>query len=146
MVHIHRNVCPDCDNIFAVHAPSRCHAEMGSLYWHLRHDFRPFYALQRHYTIGPILFDNNTGGRQPDGCFLGMVPIYSPPAYTGGWIIAVGVGLELNTWMGTLIIAVGLWAIYYHRIRVEEEELVARLGSPYEEYRRESWRMFWGIW
>jgi protein-S-isoprenylcysteine O-methyltransferase Ste14 len=68
------------------------------------------------------------------------------PAYTGGWIIAVGVGLELNTWIGTLIIAVGLWAIYYHRIRVEEEELVARLGSPYEEYCRKSWRMFWGIW
>lgn len=68
------------------------------------------------------------------------------PAYTGGWLISVGLGLGLDTWMGTLVLAIGLWAIYLRRIRVEEQALVVHLGKPYEEYRRHTRRMFPGVW
>lgn len=68
------------------------------------------------------------------------------PAYTGGWLIAVGVGLSLDTWVGTLIIGLGLLALYYQRICVEEQALVQHLGSAYASYRQRTDRMFPGIW
>ena len=68
------------------------------------------------------------------------------PAYTGGWLIAVGLGVGLDTWIGTLIIAVGLFAIYAYRISVEEQALVAHLGTAYRDYRRHTRRMFPGAW
>ncbi|MCL4318870.1 MAG: isoprenylcysteine carboxylmethyltransferase family protein [Firmicutes bacterium] len=67
------------------------------------------------------------------------------PAYTGGWLIAVGLGLGLDTWVGTVIIAVGLFAIYLRRIRVEEEALVSHLGPSYSPYRQNTYHMFPGI-
>lgn len=68
------------------------------------------------------------------------------PAYTGGWLIAVGLGLGLDTWVGTLIIGGGLLAIYNQRIRVEEQVLVQHFGSAYASYRQRTNRMFPGIW
>ena len=68
------------------------------------------------------------------------------PAYTGGWLIAVGLGLGLDTWIGTVIIAVGLLAIYLRRIRVEEQALVSHLGPSYSHYRQNTYHMFPGIW
>ena len=68
------------------------------------------------------------------------------PAYTGGWLIAVGLGLGLDTWVGTVILAVGLLAIYRHRIRVEEQALESHLGAAYAHYRQHTYHMFPGIW
>lgn len=68
------------------------------------------------------------------------------PAYTGGWLIAVGLGLSLDTWIGTLVIAVGLLVIYRRRISVEEQALVQYFGSAYERYRQHTYYMFPGIW
>ena len=68
------------------------------------------------------------------------------PAYTGGWLIAVGLGLGLDTWVGTVIIAIGLFAIYLRRIRVEEQALVSHLGSSYSHYRQNTYHMFPWIW
>ena len=68
------------------------------------------------------------------------------PAYTGGWLIAVGLGLSLDTWLGTLIVAVGLFGIYLRRIRVEERALEKHFGSSYSNYRQNTHHMFPGIW
>jgi protein-S-isoprenylcysteine O-methyltransferase Ste14 len=68
------------------------------------------------------------------------------PAYTGGWLIAVGLGLSLDTWVGATVIAVGLFAIYLSRIRIEEHALVKHLGSAYSDYRQHTYSMFPGIW
>ncbi|MCY0906810.1 MAG: isoprenylcysteine carboxylmethyltransferase family protein [Sulfobacillus thermotolerans] len=68
------------------------------------------------------------------------------PAYTGGWLIAVGLGLGLDTWVGTIIIAVGLFAIYRRRILIEEQALVSHMGSSYSHYRQHTYHMFPWIW
>ena len=68
------------------------------------------------------------------------------PAYTGGWLIAVGLGLSLDTWVGTAVIAVGLFTIYLGRIRIEEQALVKHLGVAYSDYRQHTSSMFPGIW
>ncbi|SHK57608.1 methyltransferase family protein [Alicyclobacillus tolerans] len=68
------------------------------------------------------------------------------PAYTGGFITAVGIGLGLRTWWGVLLCGIGLLLIYAYRIRVEEKVLVQHFGEKYLEYRKRTWRMFPGIW
>ncbi len=68
------------------------------------------------------------------------------PAYTGGWITAVGIGFGLRTWWGVLLCGIGLLLIYAYRIRVEEKVLVEHFGERYVEYRKRTRRMFPGIW
>lgn len=68
------------------------------------------------------------------------------PAYTGGWIIAVGMGFGLQTWWGVLLCGIGLLLIYAYRVRVEEKVLVQHFGEIYIEYRKGTRKMFPGIW
>ena len=68
------------------------------------------------------------------------------PAYTGGWITVVGIGLGLGTWWGALLCAIGMWIIYAYRIGVEEKVLRQYFGTRYIMYSKTTWRMFPGIW
>ena len=68
------------------------------------------------------------------------------PAYTGGWLIMVGIGLSLRTWWGVILCAVGSWLLYVYRIHVEEEMLIQHFGEKYVEYIKTTKRMFPRIW
>ncbi len=68
------------------------------------------------------------------------------PAYTGGWITAVGIGLSLRTWWGTALCGVGLLLLYVYRIHVEEQMMIRHFGQKYLTYRKFTWKMFPGIW
>jgi protein-S-isoprenylcysteine O-methyltransferase Ste14 len=68
------------------------------------------------------------------------------PAYTGGWIVGVGIGFGLRTWWGLLLCGIGLLLIYAYRIHVEEKVLVQHFGERYITYRKSTRRMFPGIW
>lgn len=68
------------------------------------------------------------------------------PAYTGGWLIMVGIGLSLRTWWGVILCAVGSWLLYVYRIHVEEEMLIQHFGEKYVEYIKTTKRMFPWVW
>ena len=56
------------------------------------------------------------------------------PAYTGGTISAIGIGLALSTWLGALIAGVVLIASYVSRIPREEALLAREMGDAYTSY------------
>ncbi|MCM2532925.1 isoprenylcysteine carboxylmethyltransferase family protein [Neobacillus pocheonensis] len=68
------------------------------------------------------------------------------PSYTGGWLIAVGIGLGLRTWWGTLLSGVGTLLIYAYRIRVEEKAMIQQFEDKYIHYIKTTKKMFPGIW
>ena len=63
------------------------------------------------------------------------------PAYTGGFLTALGIAVELGSPPGILVAVVALLAVYVYRIRVEEGVLVDRFGDEYREYSRTTYRM-----
>lgn len=68
------------------------------------------------------------------------------PSYTGGWLIAVGIGLGLRTWWGTLLSGVGSLLIYAYRIHVEEKAMIQLFEDKYLHYMERTKKMFPGIW
>jgi protein-S-isoprenylcysteine O-methyltransferase Ste14 len=56
------------------------------------------------------------------------------PAYSGGMMLAIGIGLSFTNWVSlgflTIIPALG----YMFRVRAEERALVETLGEPYRAY------------
>lgn len=55
------------------------------------------------------------------------------PAYTGGFLAILGVGLALGTWPGVLAVAASVSVGYAYRIRVEERALRRELDG-YDDY------------
>lgn len=63
------------------------------------------------------------------------------PAYTGGFLTALGVPLVLGTPLGFLVTLLACAAVYVHRIRIEESALLSRFGESYVAYSRTTWRL-----
>ncbi len=63
------------------------------------------------------------------------------PAYTGGYLTAVGLALTLGASAGVLVTVVACLAAYVYRIRIEEATLVSRFGDAYRQYADETWRL-----
>ncbi len=59
------------------------------------------------------------------------------PGYLGSLLALNGIALASGNWATLLASLVATGAAYRYRIRVEDEMLVAALGDPYAEYRRE---------
>lgn len=57
------------------------------------------------------------------------------PRYSGMFCAAIGAGLLCGTRLLWIVIAVW-WVLALIAIRMEERELAARFGAPYEEYRK----------
>ncbi|MDA8192899.1 MAG: isoprenylcysteine carboxylmethyltransferase family protein [Thermaerobacter sp.] len=76
----------------------------------------------------------------------GWYRVIRHPAYAGIWLIAVGLGLGLDSWVGAVMLAIGLLGMLGYRIRVEEAALLDHLGADYAEYCRRTWRMFPWVW
>jgi protein-S-isoprenylcysteine O-methyltransferase Ste14 len=56
------------------------------------------------------------------------------PAYTGGWLAAVGFGLTLSTWLGALVSGAMLAWAYIVRVPREEALMQRELGETYRNY------------
>jgi protein-S-isoprenylcysteine O-methyltransferase Ste14 len=64
------------------------------------------------------------------------------PAYTGGFLMAVGVPLILLSPIGLIVTFGALLGAYVYRIHAEEGALISRFGPAYQEYRARTWRLF----
>ncbi|MGI0132333.1 MAG: methyltransferase family protein [Thermoplasmata archaeon] len=67
------------------------------------------------------------------------------PAYTGGFLTALGVPLVLGTSLGVLVTLAACIIVYVYRIRIEEAALVSRFGEAYLAYARSTWRLVPGV-
>ena len=56
------------------------------------------------------------------------------PAYTGGTVSAIGIGLALSTWLGAALAGAVLAAAYAARIPKEEALLTQEFGDEYRSY------------
>ncbi len=63
------------------------------------------------------------------------------PAYTGGYLTAVGLSLALGAPLGLVVTVVGCLAAYVYRIHVEEATLLSRFGEDYRRYSATTWRL-----
>jgi protein-S-isoprenylcysteine O-methyltransferase Ste14 len=59
------------------------------------------------------------------------------PGYLGSLLVLNGVALASGNWIVLLASLIATLAAYAYRIKVEDEMLVAALGDPYRQYRRE---------
>jgi protein-S-isoprenylcysteine O-methyltransferase Ste14 len=63
------------------------------------------------------------------------------PAYLGGLLAQVGLGLTLTNWLAMLLPVCCLAVGYAYRIPLEERALVRGLGPGYSDYMRRTWRL-----
>jgi len=67
------------------------------------------------------------------------------PAYTGGFLTAIGLPIILGTPVGIVVTLVACLAAYVYRIRIEEAVLLSRFGEVYREYSLGTWRLLPGL-
>ena len=63
------------------------------------------------------------------------------PAYTGGTVTFLGLGLALGNWISAAILLVTPLVAYGYRIAVEESALRTRFGVAYDDFSRIRWRL-----
>jgi len=63
------------------------------------------------------------------------------PAYTGGLLILVGIGLALQSWGAVLLLLLIIGPAYGYRIYVEERVLVSEFGDEYVKYTKRTKRL-----
>ena len=67
------------------------------------------------------------------------------PAYTGGFLTAVGLPIILGTPAGTIVTVLACLTAYAYRIQIEEAVLLSRFGETYQAYRASTWRLLPGL-
>ncbi len=68
------------------------------------------------------------------------------PAYAGGELAFLGIGLSAGSWVAPLAWVLPWLVAHAYRIRVEERALVETLGEPYRAYQRGTWRLVPFVW
>jgi protein-S-isoprenylcysteine O-methyltransferase len=68
------------------------------------------------------------------------------PAYTGGILVYVGIGLAIGNWLSAIAMPLSLIVAYSRRIRVEEVALRERFGAEFEANRAQTWAIIPFIW
>lgn len=87
-----------------------------------------FRALGRHFTGAVVV--------SPDQPVVDRGPYrwVRHPGYTGGFVMFLGIGVALGSWLSVGILATVPVLIYLRRVRVEEAALLATIGEPYRAY------------
>jgi protein-S-isoprenylcysteine O-methyltransferase Ste14 len=96
-----------------------------------RHCWR---ILGQHFTGAVVVTEN-----QPV-IDRGAYRFVRHPAYTGGILMFIGIGLALGHWLSIAVLLATSIAVYAYRVTVEERALVATLGAPYADYMRRTKR------
>ncbi len=68
------------------------------------------------------------------------------PAYAGGLLAVVGIGVVFGSWPALALCILPIGAALVHRIRVEEAALEGALWDAYREYEGSTSRLIPGIW
>jgi protein-S-isoprenylcysteine O-methyltransferase Ste14 len=68
------------------------------------------------------------------------------PSYTGLLLLVAGFGFTQGNWISFAVTVLAPWAVIARRVRVEEEVLLASMGSAYAAYQKRSKRLIPGIW
>lgn len=66
----------------------------------------------------------------------GAYTLVRHPSYSAGILMNLGIGLALGSWASVALLTVASFAVYGHRMAVEERALLAVVGEPYREYMR----------
>ncbi len=56
------------------------------------------------------------------------------PGYTAGFIMFLGIGLALGSWLSLAIFFLEILIVYSRRVKAEETALLDTLGEPYRAY------------
>ncbi|HTY15713.1 MAG TPA: isoprenylcysteine carboxylmethyltransferase family protein [Methanoregulaceae archaeon] len=56
------------------------------------------------------------------------------PSYTGAFLIWLGIGFALQSWVAVIIILVIYGLIFGYRMKMEEEMLISEFGDEYKQY------------
>jgi protein-S-isoprenylcysteine O-methyltransferase Ste14 len=67
------------------------------------------------------------------------------PSYAGVLLAFVGFALTLRNWLALFIILLPIFAVFMHRMNVEEEALSRELGSRYTDYMKRTKRLVPGV-
>ena|SRR5437660_7161301 len=63
------------------------------------------------------------------------------PSYSGAFLIAIGIGLMVGSWLSIVTIIAGFVVGMIYRIPAEEQALLQALGQPYEMYMKRTKRL-----
>ncbi|MFT3859283.1 MAG: isoprenylcysteine carboxylmethyltransferase family protein [Aquabacterium sp.] len=65
---------------------------------------------------------------------IGAYRFLRHPAYLGGWLNLIGLGLIMGNFASLALITIGGFAIFHYRITVEEQALESALGEQYRQF------------
>jgi protein-S-isoprenylcysteine O-methyltransferase len=68
------------------------------------------------------------------------------PAYTGGILVYVGIGLAIGNWLSAIAMPLSLIVAYSRRIYVEEVALRERFGAEFDANRARTWAIIPFVW
>jgi protein-S-isoprenylcysteine O-methyltransferase Ste14 len=72
---------------------------------------------------------------------IGAYRFLRHPAYLGGWLNLLGLGLTLGNFASLALITIGSFAIFHYRITVEEHALEKALGEQYKQFKQSRARL-----
>jgi len=101
--------------------------------------WRAITTLKQQFTIDVAIVE---GHKLVD---TGLYAIIRHPAYLGGQLTLLGLGLALENWLSLLILFVLPMAAHLYRISVEEKVLVDHFASAYEDYMKRTKRLIPGV-
>ena len=64
------------------------------------------------------------------------------PLYLGGMIGRFGLGLSFRGYLGTILFVLVYFILFRKRMEIEEQSLISEFGEEYEEYMKQTKRLF----
>lgn len=74
----------------------------------------------------------------------GLYSKFRHPSYTGAWILMLGDALLFQSFIGFLILGIGMFIVYMKRIEAEEAMLLNEFGNEYVQYTERTWKFLPG--
>jgi protein-S-isoprenylcysteine O-methyltransferase Ste14 len=96
-------------------------------------------SLKQQFTIDVAIVEDH---KLVEKGLYGMI---RHPAYLGGQVTLLGLGLALENWLSLVILFILPLAAHLYRISVEEKVLVGHFGSAYLEYMKRTKRLIPGV-
>jgi protein-S-isoprenylcysteine O-methyltransferase Ste14 len=96
-------------------------------------------TLRRYFTVNVAIASDH---KIIDKGLYGYI---RHPAYLGGLISFLGLGLTFSNWISLMVIFVPIIAAFIYRITIEEAALKSAFGDDYLEYSKRTKRLLPGI-